>query len=350
MGPRPTLPVLTGEPAASPVEPVHARNGVGPLVTAALLLQALVSGGTYLVAKRALLELPVPTLILWRFLLSGTVFVALLLLLPGPALPPRRARGATLALGFLAGPLNQGLFFAGLVHSTAAHAALLYALTPIGVYLYSVLRGRELPSARSGLGLSVALMGALVLLLAHGLRALSGVFVGDVLILGAVTAWVVYTAEGKPFIGEHGALRATAWSMTAGALWLLPAAPWFLRPAWVLASGAVVKASILYLALLTSVLSYLLWYWALGRTDASKVAVFSNLQPVITALAAWLVLREPIGWEVAVGGVMVLAGVRLTGTASPARRPPERSLPRPLGAQQDAGHAAAVNEDPEREA
>jgi len=300
---------------------VHTRGGLGAAVVAALLVQTLISGGTYLVAKRALAEVPVATLVLWRFLVSGAVFALLVTALPGPTLPPRRAVAATFALGFLAGPLNQGLFFAGLQRSTAAHAALLYALTPIGVYLYSVLRGREAPSARAGVGLLLAFAGALVLLLAHGLRALSGVFVGDVLILGAVSAWVVYTAEGKAFIGEHGALRATAWSMIAGALWLLPLAPWVLRPEFVLGASAVVKGSIAYLALLTSVVSYLLWYWALGRTDASKVAVFSNLQPVATAVAAWLVLGEHIGWEVAVGGALVLAGVRVIGTAPPSSRP-----------------------------
>jgi drug/metabolite transporter (DMT)-like permease len=318
MGPRPTSPVLS---ASGPVEaePVHARGGLGAGVVTALLVQTAISGGTYLVAKRALTEVPVPTLVLWRFLLSGAVFGLLVGVLPGAALPPRRAIAATFLLGFLAGPLNQGLFFAGLQRSTAAHAALLYALTPIGVYLYSVLRGREAPSARAGLGLLLAFAGALVLLLAHGVRALSGVFVGDVLILGAVSAWVVYTAEGKAFIGEHGALRATAWSMIAGALWLVPLAPWVLRPEFVLGASALVKGAILYLALLTSVVSYLLWYWALGRTDASKVAVFSNLQPVATAVAAWGVLGEKIGWEVAVGGVLVLAGVRLTAAARPAR-------------------------------
>jgi drug/metabolite transporter (DMT)-like permease len=305
---------------------VHTRGGLGAAVVAALLVQTLISGGTYLVAKRALAEVPVATLVLWRFLVSGAVFALLVTALPGPTLPPRRAVAATFALGFLAGPLNQGLFFAGLQRSTAAHAALLYALTPIGVYLYSVLRGREAPSARAGVGLLLAFAGALVLLLAHGLRALTGVFVGDVLILGAVSAWVVYTAEGKAFIGEHGALRATAWSMIAGALWLVPLAPWVLRPEFVLGASAVVKGSIAYLALLTSVVSYLLWYWALGRTDASKVAVFSNLQPVATAVAAWLVLGEHIGWEVAVGGALVLAGVRVIGTAPPASRPaPMRS-------------------------
>jgi len=336
MGPRPTSPALTA-PVAPELEPVHARSGLGPGVVAALLIQTAISGGTYLVAKRALTEVPVSTLVLWRFLLSGAVFAALVVLLPGPALPPRRAIPAVLGLGFLAGPLNQGLFFAGLTRSTAAHASLLYALTPIGVYLYSVLRGRESPSARAGLGLLLAFSGALVLLLAHGLRALSGVFVGDVLILGAVTAWVLYTAEGKAFIGEHGALRATAWSMIAGALWLLPATPWALRPEFILGAGAVVKGAILYLALLTSVVSYLLWYWALGRTDASKVAVFSNLQPVATALAAWGVLGERIGWEVAVGGVLVLAGVRLTSVP----RAPHRRSDASAGSGPAGPHRAA---------
>jgi drug/metabolite transporter (DMT)-like permease len=196
------------------------------------------------------------------------------------------------------------------------------------VYLYSVLRGREAPSTRAGLGLLLAFSGALVLLLAHGLLALSGIFLGDLLILGAVAAWVVYTAEGKPFIGEHGALRATAWSMIAGALWLVPLAPWILRPGFILGAGVVVKGSILYLALFSSVVSYLLWYWALGRTDASKVAVFSNLQPVATAVAAWGVLGERIGWEVALGGVLVLAGVRLTSAPRHALPAPPMPVPR----------------------
>ncbi len=72
---------------------------------------------------------------------------------------------------------------------------------------------------------------------------------------------------------------------------------------------------ILYLGVLTSVVSYLLWVYALSKTDASKVAIFSNLQPVATALAAWAILGEPLTWEIGVGGALVLLGLRVTQRA-----------------------------------
>jgi drug/metabolite transporter (DMT)-like permease len=74
----------------------------------------------------------------------------------------------------------------------------------------------------------------------------------------------------------------------------------------------VTWSAIAYLAVVTSVVSYFLWYYALGKMTASKVAVFSNLQPVATALAAWAFLHEPLTWEIALGGALVLAGVWLT--------------------------------------
>ena len=83
MGPRPTSPLLSASGSVE-AEAVHARSGLGAGVVTALLVQTVISGGTYLVAKRALAEVPVSTLVLWRFLLSGAVFSLLVGLFPGP--------------------------------------------------------------------------------------------------------------------------------------------------------------------------------------------------------------------------------------------------------------------------
>ena len=301
-------------------------------------LHVLLSALTYLAAKRGVQELPPLTLLVWRLLVSASTFAALLAFLPGHRLPPRRVLARVALLGLLSGPLNQALFLVAMQHTTAAHGALIFSLTPLGVYLVELARGRERPrwtatlGTRQGgmgelvLGIAVALAGVLLLLLARGLNALSGLFLGDVLLLGSLLAWVFYTTEGRELVAREGPLRTSAWSNIAGALLLLPLVPWVLRPERVFAASLLAKGAVLYLGLGSSVLSYAIWFAALGRTDASKVAIFSNLQPVATALAAWALLSEPLSWEVVVGGALVLLGVRLTqGTPTP------RDLPEPAG-------------------
>jgi drug/metabolite transporter (DMT)-like permease len=285
-----------------------------PVIAAylALLVQTAISAGTYLLAKRAMSEVTPFTLVMCRFVLSAPLFMVLLAFTPPPRLPPRRAFLKMVGLGALAGPANQGLFFFGLSRSTPAHAALLYALTPAGVFLYAWAKGQERATPRLLVGIGVAFMGVVVLLLGRGLGAAAGPLLGDVIILAAVAAWSAYTAEGRAVIAEHGFYRGTAWTMTLGALLTFPAAPFLLDVPSVLRASAVTWSAIAYLAVMTSVVSYFLWYFALAKMAASRVAVFSNLQPVATALAAWAFLGERLTWEIAVGGALVLAGVWLT--------------------------------------
>lgn len=282
------------------------------LVYAALTAQTLISAGTYLAARRAMTELHPLTLVICRFAVSTFVFIGILLITPGAKLPPRSALWKVLGLGLLAGPTNQGFFFLGLYRSSPAHAALLYALTPLGVYLVMLSRKQERVHTTRIAGIAVAFAGVAVLLLGRGLRAAMGPLVGDLLIVVAVVAWVFYTADGKQLSERHGPIRATAWTMSAGALLSFPFAPFVFKADEVLHASHVAIACIVFLGLVTSVISYLLWYYALSRMQASRVAVFSNLQPVATAIAAWLVLGDPLVWEIFVGGALVIAGVRLT--------------------------------------
>lgn len=281
-------------------------------VYAALSGQVLLSAGTYLAARRAMQEVAPLNLVLWRFALSSSVFLLLLLLTSGPKLPPPGLRLRVLLLGLVAGPINQGMFFLGLKGSSPAHASLLYALTPAGVYLYLLSRGRERFTGQRALGLVLAFAGVAVLLLGKGLAHSLGSLWGDALILSAVSAWVLYTAEGKPLSERFGPLRATAWTMVCAGAWSWGLSPWTLSvPEMANASGTA-WSCLGYLGVLTSVVSYLLWYYALSRLEASRVAVFSNLQPIVTAVMAWALVGDMLPWEWGLGTVLVLAGVRVT--------------------------------------
>jgi drug/metabolite transporter (DMT)-like permease len=74
-------------------------------------------------------------------------------------------------------------------------------------------------------------------------------------------------------------------------------------------------ASVAYLVILTSVVAYLVYYWSLARAEASRVAIWSNTQPVLTALLAWAIHGDPLTGAFVAGGALVIAGVALTQRA-----------------------------------
>jgi drug/metabolite transporter (DMT)-like permease len=288
---------------------------VKPKVTAALLVQTLIAIGTYLIGKEVTSRVDPITVICARSIGSALVLLLLIVALGKPYVPPRSLWLKLALFGLLAGPVNQGLFLFGLSMTSAAHAALLYALTPAGVYLSGLFLERERVTTRRVLGIVIAFAGVLVLLLEKGLAQARGSLEGDLWVFMAVIAWVAVTVEGRSLTSDMGPLKTTAWMLVLAGGWALLGAPWLMNVDALVAAGPWVKGGIAYLIVLSSAGAYVLWYYALSRAEASAVAVFSNLQPVGTALGAAAFLHEPLTVAMGVGGALVLAGVRFVSTA-----------------------------------
>ena len=278
-----------------------------------MVLHSVVSAGTYLAAKRALAELSPWELALARFSLAG-IFYAALVARAQPRIP-RRDLLALGLLGLVAIPVNQGLFLYGMARTTPGHGALLYALTPIFVFLLARWRLGERASRAKLAGIALAFAGVVVVLLGRGAlgapEAASGL-VGDLLILLAVVAWAVFAVGGKVYAERYGVRVMTGVAISIGTAAYLP----FGLAASDAGSFARLSpggwGAVAYLVVLTSIVAYLVYYEAMKRADASRVAVYSNLQPVFTALLAWALYGEAVTASFAVGGAMVLAGVVLT--------------------------------------
>ena len=67
----------------------------------------------------------------------------------------------------------------------------------------------------------------------------------------------------------------------------------------------------LFLGIACSGLGYLFWYGALERIEASRVAAFLYLEPLVTLAAAVVMLGESVTLTTVAGGLLVLAGVAL---------------------------------------
>ena len=76
----------------------------------------------------------------------------------------------------------------------------------------------------------------------------------------------------------------------------------------------------------------MLWFSAITRINLTKVAVATNLAPVITVLTGHFFLREQISAWIILSAILIVSGIYLSNRARgrvPLRGP---STPRPAGA------------------
>jgi drug/metabolite transporter (DMT)-like permease len=184
-------------------------------------------------------------------------------------------------------------------------------MLPVFVLLLSALGRQERVSALKLGGILAAFAGVCLIALEHGLGFEGSSLEGDLLTLAGVLAFAGYTVLGKPVLRELGPLDATGLAfLTGGTAILLVTAPAASRQDWrsVSAPGLACLAAVV---VLSTIVAYILYYFAVARIDPSKVAAFMYLQPVVAALIAYSLLGERFSGTFLAGGGLVLAGVML---------------------------------------
>ena len=286
-------------------------------------LMALHVGGasaTYIFGKAAAVGFDNPEVVT---LLRAAGAAVIFLLLTGTAIPKPRFSlwewGQLCWFGFLVVPLNQYCFIKGLQFTVPSHPALLYALTPLGVLLLDSLLKKSMPPLPKIVGVGLALCGVVLILRPWESGAdFIRIRTGDFWILGAVFSWVIYTIAVREACRKHDPRAVTAWSLIVGALMMLPIAGRDLIELPLAAIPAEAWFSLLWLAVITSVVMMLLWNVLLRDLSSVEVAVCTNAQPPTTALLTallvsigWLDRQQDLGLLFFSGMLLVLFGVIL---------------------------------------
>jgi drug/metabolite transporter (DMT)-like permease len=200
-------------------------------------------------------------------------------------------------------------------HTSPATIGTVVGSVPIVLALAAPLVGGGRPAARTVLAAAVVTAGAAV---ANGLGP-SGPS-GLLLALGALAGEVCFSLLALPLLPRLGAVRVSAYSAAVSVPMLL-AAGLVTDGRHALRTPTPSEAAGLgYLAVVVTVVAFLLWYDALGRIGADRAGLFAGLIPVsavVTTMA--LGLRTPGRAELA-GAVLVGVGV-VTGLRRSADRP-----------------------------
>lgn len=231
---------------------------------------------------------------------------------------PLRARDiwTFVYLGFFGYVVNQGCFIVGLSRTTSDHSVVIIASAPIIILLLaSALRLEKLTAAKV-LGMATCFVGVVMLETEHGSPAHSPLLAGDVISLVGVLGFSAYTVLGKKVARAYDTVSMNAFNAATAAILLLPlAVRQGVRLDWK-SVGWVGWAGLLYMASLSAVAGYLLFYWLLQHLDASRVVAVNYFQPIVVFLLSIPLLGERPTARLVISALLVLLGVYLAERVS----------------------------------
>lgn len=253
----------------------------------------------------------------------ASVCFALLLAVKRVPLPARREWPQLALLGVIGLTVYHLCLNYAETRIASGTASILISLVPAATAAWSAIWLRERLSARTLMGLGVALLGVVLVVLASGKQVRFEPMAALVLI--SVLASAIYFVGLKPLFARNSTLGVTAFGFFAGTLGSLPfglhlpqavaAAPW---PA---------IAALLWLGIAPTFIGYIAWNVAIHRSSASQVSSFIYFSPPIAVLIGWVWLGERPGPLTLVGGVVTVAGVVLANTKRRARPTPPAAVP-----------------------
>ena len=247
-----------------------------------------------------------------RTVLAGIVAVPLVAATERRPPASRQARlllGISAVAGFVIFPV---VFTIGQERTSAMHGVGILAALPVFTGLYGMLVARRRPAQWWLAGCALALAGEAVIVAVRAGGGGTATLLGDLLVLSSgLVVSAGYVAGALLVPRGFSSAATTYWGVMLGAVALVPLALVLLAVQGLPRAGAASWGAVLFLAIVTSIVGYVGWYWALARGGIARIAPVQFLQPLSGLVLAALVLGERLTWPLAVGAAAVIAGVAI---------------------------------------
>lgn len=285
-----------------------------------LTLTSLFWSLNWVIGRAVVGKVPPVALAYWRWV------TAVLILLPFAWPQLRRAwpairanRRILLMLGLVGTGYHNLVSYVGLNYTTATNGVMLNSAIPVLIIVLGALFYGERVSRGQAAGVAVSLAGVLTIVAKGHPETLASMSfnIGDVIVLGSMLLWALYTLMLK---WRPGDIPPLALLTICGAVGVIAMTPTFV---WEISSGARVAwswpvvAAIAYLGLFPSVVGYIFWNRGVEQVGPNVAGLFVHLMPMFGSLLSWLFLDERLYWFHFAGIGLILGGIALTSRARP---------------------------------
>lgn len=273
-----------------------------------LILVALFWGGTFIATRIAAQTFEPFMGASFRYIIASIILIPMAWKTNRNFLKVNRKQFFQLCLlGFSGIFAYNFFFFKGLKLVPASHGALLVALNPIMVMLFSSWRYGEKIKTTSIAGMLISMMGVALVISRGNLWELFSSFQwGDAFMLGCPVTWAMYTLAGKDALKTTTPLQASTWASLTGCAMLLLFAGTETFPDFV---PGKVWIALAYLGIIGTVLAFVWYYEGVMKLGVTKTAIFNNLVPVFALILSVFILKEQVHMYTYIGAAFVISGV-----------------------------------------
>jgi drug/metabolite transporter (DMT)-like permease len=201
------------------------------------------------------------------------------------------------------------LFSFGVQKTSASHAALINASIPVFTGIFGAIAERRVPGRLWFIGVGLALIGETVLIFSRNGDSGGVTIEGDLLcVLSSVCSGLCYVA-GARLSSRMGAMSVTFWGVFIAAILQLPILWWFFGNVdW----GGIATdgwTALLFLSLISTVLAFVCWYWALARGGAVRMGTVQFAMPIVSlSLAVWI-FQDTLTPALLAATTIIIAGI-----------------------------------------
>ena len=240
-------------------------------------------------------------LALYRALLGAALIgVYLLIRRENPFSAKLRREILLLLLSGGAMGINWILLFEAYRYTTVSTATLCYYFAPVIVTLLSPILFREALTPRQILCFVMATLGLVLITGVEGRGNLTGILFG----LGAAAFYAAVVLLNK-YIRHTAGIQRTFLQFLAAIVILIP---------YVAATGGVTLSRLnsigwvclLVVGIFHTGITYCLYFSSLKAIPGQSAAILSYIDPLVAVLISVTVLHEPLSWQQALGGTLIL--------------------------------------------
>ena len=194
----------------------------------------------------------------------------------------------------------------------ASNVSFLICTAPLLTTILSLLFYKSEKATKGLIGGSLLALAGVGLVVFNGSVILKISPVGDLLTLLAALSWAFYSLIIRKMTGRYPTVFITRKIFFYGVLTILPAFLLHpLQPDLDILLQPIVLSNLLFLAVLASLICYVLWNVVLKQLGTVRASNYIYLNPLVTMVASRMILQEQITLFALIGAGCIVCGVYL---------------------------------------